>query len=65
MEMPSDNAIAVGNIENSLNQKDNYILLDSQNQTQELQAYFFQLFNTFYKQFLLFFNLHKSNFKQQ
>ena len=65
MEMPSDNAIAVGNIENSLNQKDNYILLDSQNQTQELQAYFFQLFNTFYKQFLLFFNLHKSNFNQQ
>ena len=65
MEMPSDNAIAVGNIENSLNQKDNYILLDSQNQTQELQAHFFQLFNAFYKQFLLFFNLHKSNFKQQ
>ena len=65
MEMPSDNAIAVGNIENSLNQKDNYILLDPQNQTQELQAHFFQLFNTFYKQFLLFFNLHKSNFKQQ
>ena len=63
MEMPSDNAIAVGNIENSLNQKDNYILLDPQNQTQELQAHFFQLFNTFYIQFLLIFNLQISNFK--
>ena len=47
MEMPSDNAIAVGNIENSLNQKDNYILLDSQNQTQELQAHFFSAFQYF------------------
>ena len=55
MKMPSDNAIAVENIENSLNQKDNYILLDSQNQTQELQAHFFQLFNTFCKQFFFIF----------
>ena len=64
MEMPSDNAIAVENIENSLNLKENYNLLDSQNQTQESQAHFFQLFNTFYRQFLLFFNLQISNFKQ-
>ena len=64
MEMPSDNVIAVENIENSLNLKENYNLLDSQNQTQESQAHFFQLFNTFYRQFLLFFNLQISNFKQ-
>ena len=64
MEMPSDNVIAVEIIENSLNLKENYNLLDSQNQTQESQAHFFQLFNTFYRQFLLFFNLQISNFKQ-
>ena len=65
MEMPADNVIAVENIANSLNLKENYILLDPQNQTQELQAHFFQLFNTFYRQFLLIFNLQISNFKQQ
>ena len=64
MEMPSDNVIAVEIIENFLNLKENYNLLDSQNQTQESQAHFFQLFNTFYRQFLLFFNLQISNFKQ-
>ena len=44
MEMPSDNVIAVENIENSLNLKENYNLLDSQNQTQESQAHFFSAF---------------------
>ena len=51
MEMPSDNVIAVENIANSLSLKENYILLDPQNQTQELQAHFFQLFNTIYNFF--------------